>query len=193
MEIGNYIDYSFNNTVYQVDNEVAATDPTYDDGLGKDAFLQLLVTQLRYQDPMNPLDNNDMIAQLAQFSALEQTENLNKNFEKFRADSLSANAVALIGGEVTAAKIVNDGAHETLSYYSFPGEHWRSLRTNNPLERIMKEIRRRTRVVGSFPDRQSALMLVAARLRHIAGTKWGTRRYMNMKRLNVLDEEVMVG
>ena len=83
MEIGNYIDYSFNNTVYQVDNEVAATDPTYDDGLGKDAFLQLLVTQLRYQDPMNPLDNNDMIAQLAQFSALEQTENLNKNFEKF--------------------------------------------------------------------------------------------------------------
>jgi putative transposase len=58
-----------------------------------------------------------------------------------------------------AAKIVNEGAHETLSYYSFPGEHWRSLRTNNPLERIMKEIRRRIRVVGSFPDGQSALML----------------------------------
>jgi len=90
-----------------------------------------------------------------------------------------------------AAKIVNEGAHETLSYYSFPGEHWRSLRTNNPLERIMKEIRRRTRVVGSFPDGQSALMLVAARLRHIAGTKWGTRRYMNMERLRVLDQEVM--
>jgi hypothetical protein len=48
------------------------------------------------------------------------------------------------------------------------------------LERIMKEIRRRTRVVGSFPDGQSALMLVAARLRHIASTKWGPRRYMNM-------------
>lgn len=90
-----------------------------------------------------------------------------------------------------AAKIVNEGAHETLSYYSFPGEHWRSLRTNNPLERIMKEIRRRTRVVGSFPDGKSALMLVAARLRHIAGTKWGTRRYMNMERLRVLDQEVM--
>jgi transposase-like protein len=90
-----------------------------------------------------------------------------------------------------AAKIVNEGAHETLSYYSFPGEHWRSLRTNNPLERIMREIRRRTRVVGSFPDGQSALMLVAARLRHIAGTRWGTRRYMNMERLRVLDQEVM--
>lgn len=89
-----------------------------------------------------------------------------------------------------AAKIVNEGAHETLRYYSFPEEHWRYLRTNNPLERLMKEIRRRTRVVGSFPDGQSALMLVAARLRHIAGTKWGTRRYMNMERLRVLDQEV---
>ncbi len=65
----------------------------------------------------------------------------------------------------------------------YPREHWRSLRTNNPLERIIKEIRRRTRVVGSFPDGQSALMLVAARLRHIAGTKWGTKRYLDMNRL----------
>ena len=53
----------------------------------------------------------------------------------------------------------------------------------------MREIRRRTRVVGNFPDGQSALMLVAARLRHIAGTKWGTRRYMNMERLKELKRE----
>ena len=82
-----------------------------------------------------------------------------------------------------ASKIVEDGAKETLSYYDFPSQHWRSLRTNNPLERLMRKIRRRTRVVGAFPDGQSALMLVAARLRHVAGTKWGTRRYMNMDRL----------
>ena len=82
-----------------------------------------------------------------------------------------------------AADMVSQGVHETLSYYDFPSQHWRSLRTNNPLERLMREIRRRTRVVGAFPDGQSALMLVAARLRHVAGTKWGTRRYMNMKRL----------
>ena len=82
-----------------------------------------------------------------------------------------------------AAKIVEQGAEETLNYYDFPSQHWRSLRTNNPLERLMREIRRRTRVVGAFPDGQSAIMLVAARLRHIAGTKWGTRRYMNMNRL----------
>jgi len=55
-------------------------------------------------------------------------------------------------------------------YYSFPREHWRSLRTNNPLERLNREIRRRTRVVGAFPDGQSSLMLVCARLRHMAGT-----------------------
>jgi transposase-like protein len=82
-----------------------------------------------------------------------------------------------------AAKIVEEGAKETLSYYDFPSQHWRSLRTNNPLERLMREIRRRTRVVGAFPDGQSALMLVAARLRHVSATRWGTRQYLNMERL----------
>ena len=82
-----------------------------------------------------------------------------------------------------AAQMVQEGYSETLSYYDYPDKHRRQLRTNNPLERIMKEIRRRTRVVGSFPDGHSALMLASARLRHIAGTKWGTRRYMNMQHL----------
>lgn len=82
-----------------------------------------------------------------------------------------------------AAEIVKTGIEETLHYYHFPTEHWRRIRTNNPLERIMKEIRRRTRVVGSFPDGNSALMLVAARLRHIAGTKWGLKQYLKMDRL----------
>jgi transposase-like protein len=82
-----------------------------------------------------------------------------------------------------AAEIVENGIGETLSYYAMPSEHWRCLRTNNPLERLMREIRRRTRVVGAFPDGQSALMLVAARLRHVAATKWGTKRYLQMDRL----------
>lgn len=88
-----------------------------------------------------------------------------------------------------AARTVRDGVEETLSYYSFPREHWRSLRTNNPLERLNKEIRRRTRVVGAFPDGESALMLVCARLRHMAGTHWGLRRYLNMKLLWSLEAE----
>ena len=53
----------------------------------------------------------------------------------------------------------------------------------------MREIRRRTRVVGNFPDGQSALMLVAARLRHIAGTRWGTQRYLDMERLREQEQE----
>jgi len=95
-----------------------------------------------------------------------------------------------------ASEVVRDGIAETLSYYYFPREHWLRIRTNNMLERIMKEIRRRTRVVGSFPDGNSALMLSAARLRHIAGTKWSSACYLNMKRLEEqvkIEEVAMVG
>ena len=88
-----------------------------------------------------------------------------------------------------AAKKLEDSIHETLAYYDFPDAHWRRIRTNNPLERILREVRRRTRVVGAFPDGNSALMLVAARLRHIAGTRWGTRRYLNMNLLTEFKTE----
>ena len=78
---------------------------------------------------------------------------------------------------------------KTLSYMNFQREYWLRIRTNNPLERIMREIRRRTRVVGCFPDGHSALMLATARLRHIAGTKWGTRRYMDMSHFYEQEKE----
>ena len=83
-----------------------------------------------------------------------------------------------------AAELLEEGIEETLTYMAFPREHWRNIRTNNPLERIMREIRRRTRVVGAFPDGNSALMLVAARLRHVAGTKWGVKHYLDMSHLH---------
>jgi len=83
-----------------------------------------------------------------------------------------------------AATTVAEGIGETLTYTAFPREHWRKLRTNNPMERVMREIRRRTRVVGNFPDGNSALMLVTARLRYVAGREWGTRKYMNMSLLH---------
>ena len=60
------------------------------------------------------------------------------------------------------------------------------------LERLLREVRRRTRVVGNFPDGNSAVMLVAARLRHVAGTKWGTRRYLDMSRLRETQEVEML-
>ena len=88
-----------------------------------------------------------------------------------------------------AAQIVREGIEDTLAYYDFPDAHWRRIRTNNPLERILREVRRRTRVVGAFPDGNSALMLVAARLRHIAGTRWGTRRYLNIDLLKEVETD----
>jgi len=88
-----------------------------------------------------------------------------------------------------AADKVAEGVDETLTYYAFPREHHRHIYTNNPLEAINRQIRRRTRVVGAFPDGNSALMLAAARLRHITGTQWGLKRYMNMDRLKELRRE----
>src|ERR1044072_5425637 len=63
-----------------------------------------------------------------------------------------------------------------IPYFALPSNHWPQIRTNNPLERIIREIRRRTRVVGAFPDGERALNLAAARLRHIAATDSPTRR-----------------
>ena len=93
-----------------------------------------------------------------------------------------------------AAKKVEDGIEETLTYCDFPSEHWTRIRTNNVIERLNREICRRTRVVGTFPDGNSALMLVCARLRHVAGTQWGCKKYMNMKHLEAaLDDAFIAG
>ena len=86
-----------------------------------------------------------------------------------------------------AAKKLEDGIEETLTYMDFPSQHWLKIRTNNVIERMNREIRRRTRVVGSFPDGKSALMLVCARLRYVAGKEWGAKRYICMKCLTDVD------
>ncbi len=91
-----------------------------------------------------------------------------------------------------AARKVEDNIEETLTYCDFPYEHWARIRTNNVIERLNREIRRRTRVVGTFPDGNSALMLVCARLRHVAGTQWGNKKYMSMKHLEVAPEDVSI-
>lgn len=88
-----------------------------------------------------------------------------------------------------AAKKIEDSILETLTYMDFPYAHWSKLRSNNVIERLNREIRRRTRVVGAFPDGNSALMLVCARLRHVASKAWGTRRYMSMTHLDEMLKE----
>lgn len=83
---------------------VGSTDPLYlsdipartpRQELGKDDFLKLLITQMRYQDPLNPMDNNAYIAQLTQFSSLEQITNLVQSYT-------TSQAFSLIGKNVTA-------------------------------------------------------------------------------------------
>ena len=90
---------------------------------------------------------------------------------------------------LSAAKKVEDSVGETLTYMDFPTEHWSRIRTNNLTERVNREIRRRTRAIGAFPDGNSALMLVCARLRHVAASEWGSKRYMDMEHLFKMEIE----
>lgn len=92
-------------------------------GLGKDAFLKLLMTQMQYQDPMSPMDNKDFIAQMAQFSSLEQMKNMNtslNNFIKTETSSAKLNALTLIGKDVKVNKqyfeIKNGATDDKLKY-----------------------------------------------------------------------------
>lgn len=92
-----------------------------------------------------------------------------------------------------AARIVEEGFMETLTYARFPMEHWRRIRTNNGIERLNREIKRRTKVVASFPDGKSAMMLAAARCKYVAGGNWGSRRYLDLTLLQGWDERRDMG
>ena len=132
-----------------------------------------------YRNVMSVVPKGKVKEVMAMLKAIHAQEDRQAAREKAQlvVDKLTASRLG------QAATTVRDGVEETLSYMSFPREHWTRIRTNNVLERIMREIRRRTRVVGNFPDGNSAVMLVAARLRHIAGTRWGRRAYLDMERL----------
>lgn len=69
--------------------------------LGKDAFLQLLVSQLKHQDPMKPMDDTSFIAEMAQFSSLEQMQNMNKLLEAQQSFGALSQASNMIGKYVT--------------------------------------------------------------------------------------------
>lgn len=97
-------------------------------------------------------------------------------------DASEAKAESVAGelesmGLKEAAKVVREGFAETLTYCEMPREHRRCIRTNNAIERLNREIRWRIRVVGTFPDGKSALMLAAARLKYVADSEWGSRCY----------------
>jgi len=92
-----------------------------------------------------------------------------KGTAKEKAEKVIANLVDLLVREV--AQTMKEGIDESLTYMAYPRNHWIRIRTNNVLERMNREMRRRTRVVGNFPDGRSALMLVSVRLRYVAATQ----------------------
>lgn len=87
-----------------------------------------------------------------------------------------------------ACSVLSCGLEDTLTFYSYPRKHWRHIRSNNPLERLFREVRRRTRVVGVFPDLTSCLMLAAARLKWTEERRWEKKRYMD---IDLLLEELV--
>ena len=68
--------------------------------LGKDDFLKILITQLKNQDPLKPMEDKEFIAQMAQLSTLEQIKNLSSGFDSMSAEINSSNALSLIGKNV---------------------------------------------------------------------------------------------
>ena len=86
--------------VDKMNKELAVNGRAKTQELGKDDFLKLLLAQLSHQDPTNPMDNNEFIAQMAQFSSLEQINNMSNSFAKMAALMNSSDAVNTIGKEV---------------------------------------------------------------------------------------------
>ena len=129
---------------------------------------------------------NGKVKEVAQMlKAIHAQEDKAAALEKAKAVEAKLRGLKL----TKAAETVANGVKETLTYMDFPAEHWTHIRTNNVLERINREIKRRTKVVGTFPDGESALMLVCARLRYITDSVWGTKRYLNMEHLQTMEKE----
>lgn len=89
-----------NMEVDSFNKSLAVNGRTINQSLGKDDFLKLLITQLSNQDPTSPMEDTEFIAQMAQFSSLEQMTNMNANFEKMNAMLNSSQAVNTIGRAV---------------------------------------------------------------------------------------------
>lgn len=140
-----------------------------------------------YRNIFSHVPNTRVRAVAAMLKAIHAQEN------REAAEAKAADVVAKLRAMKlrTAAGLVEEHIGETLSYYAYPSEHWIKIKTNNPMERLLKEARRRTKVVGAFPDGKSALMLVAARLRYVSATGWGLRKYMNMRLLEMQDKQAV--
>lgn len=129
-----------------------------------------------YRNVFSKVPKNERAYVAKMLKAIHAQESFEASMRKAGEVAIELRSMKLI----SAAKTVEEGVAETLTYTSFPMQHWTRIRTNNAIERLNREIRRRTRVVGTFPDGHAALMLVAARCKYVAESDWGTRRYLDV-------------
>ena len=120
----------------------------------------------------------------AQLKAIHAQESLGAGLRKAEevARELETSRLA------DAAKVIREGVAETLAYARFPMGHWRRVRTNNGIERLNREVKRRANAVGSFPDGRSAMMLAAVRCEYVADGSWGKRRCLDISLQDHWDE-----
>lgn len=139
-----------------------------------------------YRNVFSLVPNGKVKEVAAMLKAIHAQEDINAAREKSSVIVEKLKAMKL--GK--ASEHIAENIEETLRYMEFPPEHWKRIRSNNPIERVLKEVKRRTKVVGAFPDGESALMLTAARLRHVASSKWSTRKYLNIDLLYEMEKEM---
>jgi putative transposase len=95
---------------------------------------------------------------------------------------------ALEGRWPKAAKVLADAEEDVLAYMAFPPEHWTRLYSTNPLERLNREVKRRTDIVGIFPDQDSVIRLVGSVLQEIDDEWQIERRYFSQDSMRKLKE-----
>ena len=99
-----------------------------------------------------------------------------------KAKEAMRNTIELLSDKYpAAAKVVKDAEEDVLTYMAFPMKHWRKIRSTNPLERLNKEIRRRTDVVGIFPSDASTVRLIGALLMEQSDEWQVCRRYLSLE------------
>jgi len=137
-----------------------AKDPN---ALGKDQFLQLLIAQMENQDPTEPMDNTAMVAQLAQFSALEQMQNLNTSFTTYQQETALMQSMLLTGKNVSLTMVdgteitgvVDKVIHEKGLTYLQMGEETYSMQDISSMTVLTEETAAAMESTGGTPPQQS--------------------------------------